>query len=97
MPNPTAIAAERTSDKIFLRADGAIPYARVAEVMGGREDLYTVTADSRVIDAVELLAEHEGIDRGWYAGPIGWVGADGDGDVDLQDLAFLLAEFGSTC
>lgn len=30
----TAIAAERTSDKIFLRADGAIPYAKVAEVMG---------------------------------------------------------------
>ena len=30
----TAIAAERTSDKIFVRADGAIPYARVAEVMG---------------------------------------------------------------
>lgn len=29
-----AIAAERTSDRIFLRADGAIPYARVAEVMG---------------------------------------------------------------
>jgi biopolymer transport protein TolR len=29
-----AIAAERTSDKIFLRADGAIPYARVAAVMG---------------------------------------------------------------
>ncbi|NGQ90369.1 protein TolR [Rhodobacter sp. HX-7-19] len=30
----SAIAAERTSDKIFLRADGSIPYARVAEVMG---------------------------------------------------------------
>jgi len=30
----TAIAAERTSDKIFLRADGSIPYAKVAEVMG---------------------------------------------------------------
>ncbi len=29
-----AIAAERTSDKIFLRADGAIPYAKVAEIMG---------------------------------------------------------------
>ncbi|MDF0599841.1 protein TolR [Psychromarinibacter sp. C21-152] len=29
-----AIAAERVSDKIFLRADGRIPYARVAEVMG---------------------------------------------------------------
>ena len=30
----TAISAERTSDKIFLRADGAIPYAKVAEIMG---------------------------------------------------------------
>ena len=30
----TAIAAERESRKVFLRADGAIPYARVAEVMG---------------------------------------------------------------
>ena len=29
-----AIAAERESRKVFLRADGSIPYARVAEVMG---------------------------------------------------------------
>ncbi|QFU07385.1 Biopolymer transport protein ExbD [Rhodobacteraceae bacterium THAF1] len=29
-----AIAAERESRKVFLRADGTIPYARVAEVMG---------------------------------------------------------------
>ena len=29
-----AIAAERTSDKIFLRADGSIPYERVMQVMG---------------------------------------------------------------
>lgn len=34
IPRLTAIAAERTSNKVFLRADGAIPYARVAEVMG---------------------------------------------------------------
>ena len=30
----TAIAAERTSDKVFLRADGALAYERVAQVMG---------------------------------------------------------------
>lgn len=30
----TAIAAERTSDKIFLRADGRIDWNRVAEIMG---------------------------------------------------------------
>ena len=34
IPKLTAIAAERTSDKVFLRADGALAYERVAHVMG---------------------------------------------------------------
>ncbi|MBM3615508.1 MAG: protein TolR [Alphaproteobacteria bacterium] len=34
IPKLTAIAAERTSDKVFLRADGALAYKRVAQVMG---------------------------------------------------------------
>jgi biopolymer transport protein TolR len=34
IPKLSAIAAERTSKKVFLRADGAIPYERVAQVMG---------------------------------------------------------------
>ncbi|MBL4915854.1 protein TolR [Szabonella alba] len=34
IPRLQAVAAERSTDKIFLRADGAIPYARVAQVMG---------------------------------------------------------------
>ena len=34
IPRLTAIAAERTSNKVFLRADGAIPYERVAQIMG---------------------------------------------------------------
>ena len=32
-------------------------------------------------DALVLIDEHEGFDRGWYAGPIGWLGADGDGEL----------------
>ena len=31
--------------------------------------------------ALALVDEHEGFDRGWYAGPIGWLGADGDGEL----------------
>ncbi len=31
--------------------------------------------------ALALLDEHEGFDRGWYAGPVGWLGADGDGEL----------------
>jgi biopolymer transport protein TolR len=34
IPKLTAISAERTSKKVFLRADGTIPYERVAQVMG---------------------------------------------------------------
>ena len=29
-----AIAAERTSDRVFLRADGSLPYVQVMQVMG---------------------------------------------------------------
>lgn len=31
--------------------------------------------------ALSLIGEHEGFDRGWYAGPVGWLGADGDGEL----------------
>jgi len=34
VPRLRAVVAERRGDKVFLRADGTIPYARVAEVMG---------------------------------------------------------------
>jgi biopolymer transport protein TolR len=34
IPKLRAIAAERKDDKVFLRADGAVPYAQVMEVMG---------------------------------------------------------------
>src|SRR5699024_12671953 len=30
--------------------------------------------------AAEAIAAHEGMDRGRYAGPVGWLGADGDGE-----------------
>lgn len=34
IPKLQAIATNRTSDKVFLRADGALAYERVAQVMG---------------------------------------------------------------
>lgn len=43
-----AVAAERRSGRIYLRADGAVPYARVMQVMGalnaaGYRDIVLVT------------------------------------------------------
>ncbi|VDC33173.1 protein TolR [Pseudogemmobacter humi] len=34
IPRLKAIASERKSDKVYLRADGKLPYERVAQVMG---------------------------------------------------------------
>jgi isochorismate synthase EntC len=30
--------------------------------------------------ALEWLAEHESLERGWFAGPVGYVQSDGDGE-----------------
>jgi isochorismate synthase len=30
--------------------------------------------------ALEMIGEQEGLDRGWYAGPVGWLDAAGDGE-----------------
>jgi biopolymer transport protein TolR len=34
IPRLQAIAAERENNRVFLRADGAIPYERVVQIMG---------------------------------------------------------------
>jgi biopolymer transport protein TolR len=49
IPRLRAIAAQRTNDKLFLRADGSVSYARVAQVMGalnaaGFNDIGLVTS-----------------------------------------------------
>jgi isochorismate synthase len=33
--------------------------------------------------ALEWLAAHEGIDRGWFAGPVGFLQSNGDGEFDV--------------
>jgi isochorismate synthase len=41
--------------------------------------------------ALDLIAEHEGFDRGWYAGPVGWLGVDGDGEMMVALRCGLVA------
>lgn len=31
--------------------------------------------------ALKMIDEYEGFDRGWYAGPIGWLSLNGDGEL----------------
>ena len=49
IPLLLAVAQERSNNKVFLRADGAVPYARVAKIMGalnnaGFNDIGLVTS-----------------------------------------------------
>ena len=42
--------------------------------------------------ALARLAAHEGLERGWYAGPLGWFDAAGDGRFDVALRAALVRE-----
>lgn len=41
-------------------------------------------------DALELIPALEGVDRGWYAGPVGWTDATGDGELCVALRCALL-------
>ena len=43
-------------------------------------------------DAQALIAELEPFDRGGYAGPVGWIGADGDGEWAIALRGGLIEE-----
>jgi salicylate biosynthesis isochorismate synthase/menaquinone-specific isochorismate synthase len=40
--------------------------------------------------ALEWLRRHEGLDRGWYAGPLGWVAPGGEGEFTVALRSLLL-------
>lgn len=42
-------------------------------------------------EALRLIHEHEPFDRGWYAGPVGWVEARGDGELAVALRSGLIA------
>lgn len=47
-------------------------------------------------DAAGLIREIEGFDRGWYAGPAGWMDSAGDGEFAIALRCALLDEHGAT-
>ncbi len=67
IPRLRAISAERTSKKVFLRADGSVPYQRVAQVMGA--------LNAGGFNQIGLVTDAEGPSFG--AGDASNVGTDG--------------------
>ncbi|WP_146825822.1 isochorismate synthase [Aeromicrobium flavum] len=71
LPNVMHLATDVTG---VLRDDAGV-LALVASLHPSAAVGGTPTAE-----AVRLIAEIEGLDRGRYAGPVGWIGASGDGE-----------------
>jgi len=46
--------------------------------------------------AIELRGIHEHLDRGWFAGPLGWLDADGDGEFRVALRSALVDDLGTT-
>lgn len=40
--------------------------------------------------ALRLIREREGLDRGWYAGPVGWLDAHGEGEFAVAIRSAML-------
>ncbi|NIS34928.1 MAG: isochorismate synthase, partial [Actinobacteria bacterium] len=54
--------------------------ARILELVGAVHPTAAVGGAPRT-EALGFIEKQEGIDRGWYAGGIGWLEPDGDGDL----------------
>jgi menaquinone-specific isochorismate synthase len=74
LPNVMHLASDitgvaQTDASVVRLADAVHPSAAICG---------TPTARARA-----LIRQLEGLDRGRYAGPVGWIGADGDGEIGL--------------
>jgi isochorismate synthase EntC len=47
-------------------------------------------------EALTWLRHHEGLDRGWYAAPVGWLDASGDGEFAVAIRSALLHPAGAS-
>ncbi|MFP5342531.1 MAG: isochorismate synthase MenF [Candidatus Limnocylindria bacterium] len=79
-PRPRVIAL-RSVQHLITEISGTVRQREDLLALAGRlHPTPAVGGEPRDL-ALTLIDEHEGFDRGWYAGPIGWLGADGDGEM----------------
>ncbi len=79
-PEPS-IMALRFVQHLATSITGTLPDAHGLLALAGRlHPTPAVGGEPREL-ALALMDEHEGFDRGWYAGPVGWLGVDGDGEL----------------
>jgi salicylate biosynthesis isochorismate synthase/menaquinone-specific isochorismate synthase len=66
--------------------------SRSAIALAGRLHPTPAVGGEPRADALELISEIEGLDRGWYAGPVGWMDATEDGEFCVALRSGLLRD-----
>lgn len=77
-----------------IRAQLATPLSAV-DLVGRLHPTPAVGAEPA--GALSLIPALEGIDRGWYAGPVGWTDANGDGEFCVALRSALLRDRVAAC
>ena len=57
----------------------------------------TPAVGAEPVGALSLIPALEGMDRGWYAGPVGWTDAGGDGEFCVGLRSALLRDRVASC
>ncbi len=78
-----------------IRAQLQTPIS-VVELAGELHPTPAVGGEPRAL-AVPLIPALEGLDRGWYAGPVGWTDLNGDGEFCVALRCALLGETVARC
>ena len=80
VPDEPALVAFRSVAHLGTRIDGRLVQPTgVLELLAPLHPTPAVGGTPRA-DALAFIAQHETGQRGYWAGPVGWVGADGDGE-----------------
>jgi menaquinone-specific isochorismate synthase len=70
--------------------EGTVPAGRDAFELVSAIHPTPAVGGSPLAAALPLLREEEELDRGWYAGPVGWMDRGGDGEVGLAIRSALI-------
>ncbi len=79
-PHPSVMTL-RHVQHLATEISGTLPEAAGLLALGERLHPTPAVGGEPREAALAMIDEHEGFDRGWYAGPVGWLDADGDGEL----------------
>jgi isochorismate synthase EntC len=91
VPRTPRIVRSTTVQHLVTKVTGRLRWDTGLLEVAGRLHPTPAVAGWPLEDALELLDDEEAIDRGWYAGPVGWLDGRGDGDIHVAIRSGVIA------